>query len=136
MVVSVHYSTKTGGMRKISRRALYVGFSRCPTLSGLFIAGKFEAPNAPGPDDPVIVEMSKLRKRPVIFDGEQDNFDDKDGNLMAGKSVEQKIVSKKEIQIDSDNDNESVLKELKQIAILHNLMNLFANCSKICRILY
>ncbi|XP_021964938.1 uncharacterized protein LOC110860191 [Folsomia candida] len=107
VVVSVHYSTKTGGMRKISRRALYVGFSRCPTLSGLFIAGKFEAPNAPGPDDPVIVEMSKLRKRPVIFDGEQDNFDDKDGNLMAGKSVEQKIVSKKEIQIDSDNDNES-----------------------------
>lgn len=63
----MQYTTKTGGLRNISRRALYVALSRATSLSRVYIDGEFKAPDPPGPDDKAVLEMAKLRNRPVIF---------------------------------------------------------------------
>lgn len=70
VTVSIQYITKAGKLRTIPRRALYVAFSRCTSLSGLYIDGEFIAPDPPADDDKVIIAMQKLRERPVIFDNE------------------------------------------------------------------
>jgi len=67
VVLSPQYRTSTGKLRQIPRRALYVGLSRCTSLKGLFIDGTFEAPTTPKQDDKIIIEMEKLKKRPVVF---------------------------------------------------------------------
>jgi hypothetical protein len=48
--------------KKMARELLYVGCSRAKTLNDLYIKGTFVAPKAPGPDDPVTLEMARLRR--------------------------------------------------------------------------
>lgn len=47
--------------RKLERSELYVACSRATGLSGLYIDGKFTAPNRPGENDLVGKEMERLR---------------------------------------------------------------------------
>jgi sentrin-specific protease 1 len=71
VAVSTQYVTKSG-RRAIPRRALYVAFSRCTSLSGLYIDGTFVPPAPPSANDKVVLAMEKLRERPVIFDDDED----------------------------------------------------------------
>jgi hypothetical protein len=63
VVVSVHRNKG----RKLSRELLYVACSRATSRNGLFIDGDFEPPEKPGPNDPVTLEMERLRGKPLQF---------------------------------------------------------------------
>jgi hypothetical protein len=65
---------KAGNIRRIPRRALYVGFSRSTSLSGLYIKGEFHAPDPPDANDKVVIAMEKLRQRPVLFSNEENEL--------------------------------------------------------------
>jgi hypothetical protein len=69
VVVAVQqYRTKAGSLsRKLSRESLYVACSRATSLAGLYIDGEFQPPNLPGPNDPVSLEMARLREHPFVF---------------------------------------------------------------------
>src|SRR5207237_1267658 len=66
VVISITYYTKNGIKRWINRRAMYVGFSRCTTLSGLYIDGEFVPPKPLTKEDPVYIALRKLQSRPVF----------------------------------------------------------------------
>jgi len=53
--------------RKLSRELLYVACSRATSLKGLFIDGTFEPPVKPSFNDPVTLEMERLRSIPFSF---------------------------------------------------------------------
>jgi len=53
--------------RKITRENLYVACSRSTSLLGLFICGEFKAPETPKDDDPVTLEICRLREKPFNF---------------------------------------------------------------------
>jgi hypothetical protein len=55
------------GDRRVTREELYVSCSRAPSDELLWIDGVFVPPAAPPPDDPVTLEMIRLRKRPQSF---------------------------------------------------------------------
>uniref|UniRef100_A0A8D8UR91 ATP-dependent DNA helicase n=1 Tax=Cacopsylla melanoneura TaxID=428564 RepID=A0A8D8UR91_9HEMI len=56
--VAIDFNTCKG----LTRPMLYVALSRVTKLSGLFIIGKFLGVKAPKENDPVILEMERLRK--------------------------------------------------------------------------
>jgi hypothetical protein len=60
-------SVTTIRKKKITREELYVACSRATSLNGLFINGNFVPPATPAPDNPVTLEMEKLRKNPLQF---------------------------------------------------------------------
>ena len=47
---------------RMTRQLIYVAFSRAKTLNGLYILGKFNPPSPPRNDDPVVLEMKRLRE--------------------------------------------------------------------------
>ena len=50
----------------MNRQKYYVAFSRATSLNGLFIVGQFNPPNQIEPNDPVNIEMARLRQDPLI----------------------------------------------------------------------
>ncbi|CAH0384546.1 unnamed protein product [Bemisia tabaci] len=50
---------------KWTRPVTYVAFSRVTSLSGLYILGEFKPPPPPKPNDPIVLEMERLRKDPL-----------------------------------------------------------------------
>jgi len=72
VVLYSQYHTSTGKIRQIPRKALYVGLSRCTSLKGLYIHGKFAAPTPPSPEDKIVVEMAKVRQRPIFSNNPAD----------------------------------------------------------------
>jgi len=52
-------------LRKLTRALIYVGCSRATSSSGFFLDGIFEPPLPPCPDDPVSIEMARLRSSPA-----------------------------------------------------------------------
>lgn len=50
----------------MNRQKYYVAFSRATTLNGLHIIGKFNPPDEIKADDPVQIEMARLRNDPFI----------------------------------------------------------------------
>jgi hypothetical protein len=60
-------SATTSRKKKMTREELYVACSRATSLNGLFIKGKFMPPSAPAPDNPVTLEMERLRSIPLEF---------------------------------------------------------------------
>ncbi|CAG9799467.1 unnamed protein product [Chironomus riparius] len=46
---------------RMTRQLIYVAFSRAKTLDGLHIIGRFIPPTPPRDDDPVVIEMKRLR---------------------------------------------------------------------------
>jgi hypothetical protein len=69
VVVSVkRFRNQLGKLtRKLSRELLYVACSRATSLNGLYIDGEFEAPAPPPANDPVSLEMDRLRNIPFRF---------------------------------------------------------------------
>lgn len=47
---------------RLTRSMLYVALSRVTKLSGLYLIGKFRGVNPPKKDDPILLEMERLRK--------------------------------------------------------------------------
>ena len=50
----------------MNRQKYYVAFSRATSLNGLYIVGQFNPPNQIEPNDPVNIEMARLRQDPLI----------------------------------------------------------------------
>ena len=50
----------------MNRQKYYVAFSRATSLNGLFIIGQFKPPNPIESNDPVNIEMQRLRQDPLI----------------------------------------------------------------------
>ena len=50
----------------MDRQKYYVAFSRATSLNGLYIVGKFNPPTEIKQNDPVNVEMVRLRENPLI----------------------------------------------------------------------
>jgi hypothetical protein len=53
--------------RNLTRELLYTGCSRPTTLGGLYIDGVFEPPSLPKSNDPVSLEMARMRSIPFSF---------------------------------------------------------------------
>ena len=60
-------SMETAKGRKLTRENLYVACSRAKSLNGLFIVGEFVPPTQPPANDPVTMEMERLRTIPFKF---------------------------------------------------------------------
>ncbi|KAI5693521.1 hypothetical protein M8J75_000652 [Diaphorina citri] len=56
-VIVVH----TGSSRRMTRRSMYVAFSRVTSLDGLFIDGLYQRPVPPSSTDPVQLEIRRLK---------------------------------------------------------------------------
>jgi hypothetical protein len=69
IVIAVNrFKMKSGTLtRKLTRESLYVACSRATSLDGLFIEGEFVPPTAPSFNDPVSLEISRLRQMRFPF---------------------------------------------------------------------
>jgi len=67
-IKGVVVSTRTTkGCRKLTREEIYVGCSRSPSAELLWIDGDFTPPDFPKDDDPVTLELLRLRLNPMPF---------------------------------------------------------------------
>jgi hypothetical protein len=64
-IPSVVACVSTTRKKKLTREELYVACSRATSLNGLYINGEFVPPVLPGPNNPVTVEMERLRSMPL-----------------------------------------------------------------------